>query len=214
LAYINIALDKGRLADEALRLFKQIGLEFPEYARDSRKLIFTDKQDEFRMVLVKGSDVPTYVAKGAADIGVVGKDMLLDEEPDIYELVDLGFGKCRFVVAGRDASCLNKQKLVVASKYPRVAKSYFLEQGRSVETITLHGSVELAPLVGLADCIVDIVETGRTLKENGLKVLREMFPISARLIANKASMKTKFARLMAFVQDVQQIVNGEGVFGS
>lgn len=211
MASINIALAKGRLVDETIRLFRKLNINFPDYHPGSRKLIFKNDERDLAIVLVKASDVPTYVEKGAADIGVVGKDTLLESRANVYEMVDLGYGACRFAVAGQPSTLLNKKKIVVATKYPTVAKQYFYETDRSIEMIKLNGSVELAPLVGLSDCIVDIVETGKTLKENGLVILEDIMSISARLIVNKASYKTNFNPINDFVETIQSAVRDERV---
>lgn len=159
------------------------------------------------MILVKATDVATYVENGAADIGVAGKDTLLESEADVYEVIDLGFGKCRFAVAGKEDTDLNGMiKPRIASKYPKVTTDYFEQKGKQIETIKLNGSVELAPLVGLSDAIVDIVETGGTLKENGLVVLEDMVQSSARLICNKASFKTKGESIQPFIENVQDMI--------
>lgn len=208
--YINIALAKGRLVDHTIELLKEVNIVFPDYHPSSRKLIFDDAVNKIRIVLVKASDVATYVERGAADLGVIGKDSLIESGASVFEVVDLRFGRCRFVVAGPDHTDLQKSKLIVATKYPKVTNQYFNEKGRTVETIYLNGSVELAPLVGLSDCIVDIVETGRTLKDNGLIVLEEIFDISARLIVNKASFKTKHSRIDELITHIQTIVNQKG----
>lgn len=205
---IDIALAKGRLEDQALELFAELGLTFPDYSKDSRRLIFTNAEHKVRLVLVKSADVPIYVERGAADIGIVGKDMLLESGAQVYELVDLGFGLCKIVVAGKTDAYQRKPKPVVATKYPRIAQAYFREKGQPIETITLHGSVELAPLVGLADCIVDIVETGTTLKEHGLQLMEVITTLSAQLIANRASFKTKCARLYGLIDQIQGVVDG------
>lgn len=189
---IKIALAKGRLAEKSVDLFESIGVVFSQFHEESRKLIFKSDHQQFEMILVKATDVATYVENGAADIGVAGKDTLLESEADVYEVIDLGFGKCRFAVAGKEDTDLNGMiKPRIASKYPKVTTDYFEQKGKQIETIKLNGSVELAPLVGLSDAIVDIVETGGTLKENGLVVLEDMVQSSARLICNKASFKTK-----------------------
>ncbi len=189
---INIALAKGRLAEDMIAQFEEIGILFPTYSKKSRKLIFKDQTNTKSIVLVKPTDVAVYVEKGACDIGVVGKDSLMENQPDVYEILDLGYGKCRFVVAGpNDYQKTSNQKLKVATKYPNVAKTYFQSIGQPVETIKINGSVELAPLMGLSDLIVDITETGATLKENGLSVIAEIADVSARLIVNKVSLKTK-----------------------
>ncbi len=208
---LNIAVAKGRLVRDTLKLFNEIGIRFPDFHPDSRKLIFEDPENKIRIVLVKANDVATYVERGAADLGVLGKDTLIESGANVFEVIDLGFGRCRFVVAGLDYADLEKNKVVVATKYPRVTEKYFRDTDRLIETVYLHGSVELAPLVGLSDCIVDIVETGRTLKDNGLKVLEEISDISARLIVNKASFKTKHDEIDAFIHKVQEVVSRKGV---
>ncbi|MDF2546964.1 MAG: phosphoribosyltransferase [Anaerosolibacter sp.] len=190
--YINLAVAKGRLADTAVKALGGMGISFDDYTSSSRKLIHIDHKSGVRLVLVKADDVPTYVEQGAADVGIVGKDTLMESMASVYEMMDLEFGKCKFVVAALKDRVENKQKKsYVATKYVNVAKEFFKSKGKSVEIIKLNGSVELAPLVGLADTIVDIVETGTTLKENGLVIVEEICPVSARLIVNKASLKTK-----------------------
>jgi len=211
--YLNIAIAKGRLVDHTIDILHAIGINFPDYHEKSRKLIFEDPVKKIRIVLVKASDVATYVERGATDLGVIGKDSLIESGANVFEVVDLGFGRCRFVVAGLETTVLQKNKFIVATKYPKVTNQFFTERGQTVETIHLNGSVELAPLVGLSDCIVDIVETGRTLKDNGLKVLAEIFDISARLIVNKASFKTKHSRIDDFINHIQSVVAEKGAVG-
>ncbi len=202
---VKIALGKGRLEEFTVEIFQKIGIEFPELEKGSRKLIFDDASGNFRIVLVKATDVATYVENGAADIGVIGKDTLMESEADVFEVLDLGFGKCKFAVAGLSVQPINpNQKLKVASKYPNVAKAFYEKKGISVETIKLNGSVELAPLIGLSDVIVDIVETGRTLKENGLAIIEDICDISARLIVNKASFKTKTETIHPLLNKMEQ----------
>ena len=189
--YLTVALAKGRLAELAMDIFSEIGMDCSEMKEKTRKLIFTDEKNKMKFILVKASDVPTYVEYGAADIGIVGKDTLLEESRNLYEMVDLGFGKCTMCVCG-PAELKGKidsmPNLRVASKYPKIAKKYFNdEKGQTIELIKLNGSVELAPLVGLSDVIVDIVETGSTLRANGLDVLAEIVQLSARFIVNKVS---------------------------
>ena len=189
---LNIALGKGRLADITMEKLENIGITFPDYSKKSRKLIFEDSTGKIRIVFVKAVDVGIYVEKGACDVGVIGKDTLLESGSDVFEMLDLGYGKCIFAVAAPKGFKYDpKKKLKVATKYPEVAKSYFAKFGRSIEIIKINGSVELAPLVGLSDVIVDIVETGTTLRENGLEVVEEITDISARFIVNRASLKTK-----------------------
>ena len=192
--YLTFALAKGRLAKKTLTYLEKMGIEMEEMKDpDTRKLIFVNEDLRIKMFLSKASDVPTYVEYGAADIGVVGKDTILEEGRKLYEVMDLGFGKCTMCVCGPESAreLLQHQQLIrVASKYPNIAKDYFNNiKHQTVEVIKLHGSVELAPIVGLAEVIVDIVETGTTLKENGLMVLEEICPLSARVVVNQVSMK-------------------------
>lgn len=198
--YITFALGKGRLAKKTLQLFEQIGITCEEMKDpDTRKLIFTNEELGLRFFLSKGPDVPTYVEYGAADIGVVGEDTILEENRNIYEVLDLGFGKCRMCVCGYESAreILDSKELIhVASKYPRIAQDYFNnKRHQTCEIIKLNGSIELAPIVGLSDVIVDIVETGSTLKENGLVVLEEVCPLSARMVVNQVSMKMEYDRI-------------------
>lgn len=209
--YLTFALAKGRLAKKSLALFEQIGISMDEMKDpDTRKLIFVNEDLKIKMFLAKASDVPTYVEYGAADIGVVGKDTLLEEGRRLYEVLDLGFGKCRMCVCGPKSAAeyLQHQKLIrVASKYPNIAKDYFYnKKHQTVEIIKLHGSVELAPIVGLSEVIVDIVETGTTLKENGLEVLEEICPLSARVVVNQVSMKMENERIMKLIRDIKTVI--------
>ena len=203
--YLTFALAKGRLAKKALNMLEEIGITCEEMKGDTRKLIFTNEELKLKFFLAKASDVPTYVEYGAADIGIVGKDTILEEKKNLYEVVDLGFGKCDMVVAGpRIAEQLleENQAIRVATKYPNIAKDYFYhKKNQKVEIIKLNGSIELAPLVGLSEVIVDIVETGTTLKENGLVILEKICPLSARMVVNRVSMKMENER-------INQIVNG------
>lgn len=201
---ITLALAKGRTIKGTIRLLHKAGYNFTDLQENSRKLVFFDSKQEVQLIFVKAVDVPTYVEKGAADLGIVGKDNILESAKDVYEMLDLKEGKCKFVIAGKESAVLNKNRLVVASKYPYIANSHFQKKGIQVETIKLNGSVELAPLIGMADVIVDIVETGRTLKENGLIVLEELDEISTRLITNKASFATKTTRIETFIRNLQQ----------
>lgn len=208
--YITIALAKGRLAEITVDLLEKAGLNVDEVREKSRKLIFTDEKNKFKFILVKASDVPTYVEYGAADIGVVGYDTLLQEGRDLYEVLDLGFGKCKMIVAGPEKlkgklDAINHMR--VASKYTEIAKNYYHHvKKQSVELIKLNGSVELAPLVGLSEVIVDIVESGKTLKENGLVVLEEICDLSARLVVNRVSMKIEKERIMALVEKLSALL--------
>ena len=207
--YLTVALAKGRLAELAMDIFMTIGMDCAQMKEKTRKLIFTDEEHKMKFILVKASDVPTYVEYGAADIGIVGKDTLLEEGRNLYEMVDLGFGKCRMCVCGPvelKGKLDTISELKVASKYPAVAKHYFHDiKEHTIDIIKLNGSVELAPLVGLSDVIVDIVETGKTLKENGLDVLEEVCPLSARLIVNKVSMKMERERIMDIVNKFREL---------
>lgn len=186
---LNIALPKGRLGNKVYKMLENIGYACEEINDESsRKLIFENEKNGVKYFLVKPSDVSIYVENGAADIGVAGKDILLENDPDVYELLDLGFGKCKMCVAAKnDFKDDITRPLKVATKFPNITRSYYSKMNRETEIIKLYGSIELAPIVGLSDVIVDIVETGVTLKENGLKVFEEIVPISARLVANKSS---------------------------
>ena len=198
--YLTFALGKGRLANQTLELFEKIGMTC-EVMKDknSRKLIFTNEELKLRFFLAKGPDVPTYVEYGAADIGVVGKDTILEEGRKVHEVLDLGYGKCKMCVCGyKDAAPLlqHHELIRVATKYPNIAKDYFYnKKHQTVEIIKLNGSIELAPIVGLSEVIVDIVETGSTLRENGLEVLEEVCPLSARMIVNPVSMRMESERI-------------------
>ena len=189
---LNIALPKGRLGEKVLSVFEAAGFPCPSIHETNRKLFFENEAAQVRYFWVKPSDVAIYVERGAADIGVAGKDILLEYEPDIYELLDLGIGKCKMAVAAKkDFRDDPGRTLRVATKFSNIAGSFYLSKGRDIDIIHLNGSIELAPILGLSDVIVDIVETGATLRENDLTVLEDVVPISARLIANKASYKFK-----------------------
>ena len=189
---INIALPKGRLGESVYAMFKAAGYQCPSIEEENRKLVFENPAAGVRYFWVKPSDVPIYVQRGAADVGVAGKDILLEHGPDVYELADLGVGRCRMCVAARaDFQDDGARTLRVATKFSRIARGYYASLSRDIDVIPLNGSIELAPLLGLSDVIVDIVETGRTLAENGLEVKAEILPVSARLIANKVSYKFK-----------------------
>jgi ATP phosphoribosyltransferase len=201
---INIALPKGRLGEKVYNMFEAAGYECPAIREVNRKLIFTNEQRGVSFFWVKPSDVAIYVERGAADIGVAGKDILLEYEPDIYELLDLDIGKCRMAVAAKEDFRDNPQNtLRVATKFSNIAKNYYTGKGREIDIIHLNGSIEIAPILGLSDVIVDIVETGTTLKENNLKVFETIVPISARLIANKASYKFKSVAIDAIVESIR-----------
>ena len=198
--YLTFALTKGRLAEKTLSLLESVGLTCEEMKdKGSRKLVFVNEEQKLRFFLAKGPDVPTCVEYGAADIGVVGKDTLLEEGRRVYEVLDLGFGKCRMCVCGPESAreLLKHHEMIrVASKYPNIAKEYFYnKKNQTVDIIKLNGSVELGPIVGLSDVIVDIVETGGTLRENGLEVLEEVCPLSARMIVNQVSMQMQPERI-------------------
>ncbi|SKA84924.1 ATP phosphoribosyltransferase catalytic subunit [Caloramator quimbayensis] len=205
--YITIAVAKGRIANITIKKLEENGLIFSDF-KNSRKLIFEDDNSKIKIILVKADDVPIYVEYGAADIGIVGKDTLLETDCDVYEIFDLGYGKCRFAIASlKDFEYKKGKKLRVATKYPNVAKDYFNKKKEPVEILKLNGSVELAPIVGISDVIVDIVETGTTLKENGLVILEEICPVSARLISNKASYKSKSDRIYEIVDCFRRHMN-------
>ena len=210
--YLTFALGKGRLAKTALGLFEKVGIRCEEMKDPaSRKLIFVNEEHKLRFFLSKGPDVPTYVEYGAADIGIVGKDTIMEEGRKLYEVLDLGFGKCNMCVCGPESArerIDHGQLIRVATKYPNIAKDYFYnKRHQTVEIIKLNGSIELAPIVGLAEVIVDIVETGATLRENGLHVLEEICPLSARVVVNEASMKMQRERITKIVKDLKQALN-------
>ncbi|MBO5909021.1 MAG: ATP phosphoribosyltransferase [Clostridia bacterium] len=190
--YINIALPKGRLGEKVYNLLERLGYGCPSLLENSRKLVFEDEKNGVRYFWVKPSDVAIYVETGVADVGVVGKDILLEQNPDVYELIDLGFGKCRMAVAGKKGEFLPLDKTIkVATKFPNIAKKHFSSKSREIDIIKLNGSIELAPILGMSDVIVDIVETGSTLRENDLEVYEDIVDISARFIANKTSFRFK-----------------------
>lgn len=211
--YLTFALGKGRLANQTLETFEKIGITCEEMKdKKTRKLIFVNEEYKLRFFLAKGPDVPTYVEYGAADIGIVGKDTILEEGRNIYEVLDLGFGKCRMCVCGpKDAKELlqHREQIRVATKYPKIAKDYFYnKKHQTVEIIKLNGSIELAPIVGLSELIVDIVETGSTLRENGLEVLEEITDLSARMVVNQVSMKMENERITKLITDLKSVLNG------
>ena len=204
---LNIALPKGRLGDKVYELFASIGYDCSEIYSDNRKLVFENEENGVRYLLVKPSDVAIYIAHGAADIGVVGKDILEEGDFDIYELLDLGLGKCNMCVAAPNDYVEDFDRpLRVATKFVNIAKDYYISLNREIEIIKLNGSIEIAPLLGLSDVIVDIVESGKTLKENNLRVYEQIMPISARLIANKASFKFKTAEIEELTQKVKELI--------
>ncbi len=207
--YLTFALGKGRLAKKTMELFEAIGIHCEEMKdKDSRKLIFVNEELKMRFFLAKGPDVPTYVEYGAADIGVVGRDTILEENRNVYEVLDLGYGKCRMCVCGPASArelLQHHERIRVASKYPEIAREYFHnKKHQTVDIIKLNGSVELGPLVELSDVIVDIVETGSTLKENGLEVLEEICPLSARMIVNPVSMQMENKRIKELVNRLRE----------
>ncbi len=209
--YLTIALTKGRLAGKTLDLFDKMGMHFDEVRdKETRKLIFVNEELGIRVFLAKGPDVPTYVEYGAADIGISGKDIIMEEGRKIYEVLDLGIGRCRMCVCGPEKAreLLRHHEIIrVATKYPNIAKDYFYnKKHQTVDIIKLNGSIELAPIVGLSEVIVDIVETGSTLKENGLSVLEEICPLSARMVVNQVSMKMENERISKLINDLRNVI--------
>ena len=214
--YLTFALAKGRLAKQTLELFEKVGITCEEMKDpSSRKLIFVNEDLKLKFFLSKGPDVPTYVEYGAADIGIVGEDTILEEQRSLYEVMDLGFGKCRMCVCGPSSAkeLLKSQELIrVATKYPHIAKDYFYnKKHQTVEIIKLNGSIELASIVGLSEVIVDIVETGTTLRENGLEVLEEVCPLSARVVVNQVSMRMENERITQLLKDLRAQIHKGGM---
>ena len=204
---LNIALPKGRLGEKVYDIFEKAGFECPSIKENNRKLIFENPEKQVRYFWVKPSDVAIYVERGAADIGVAGKDILLEYRPDVYEMLDLNLGKCRMAVAApNDFRDDETRTLRVATKFTNIAAHFYAGLGRQIDIIKLNGSIELAPILGLSDVIVDIVETGTTLRENNLSVVQEILPISARLIANKASFQFKSEQIEMLLQQVREQV--------
>ncbi|MEE1313532.1 MAG: ATP phosphoribosyltransferase [Lachnospiraceae bacterium] len=208
--YLTFALAKGRLAKKAMAMLEEMGITCEEMKDEkTRKLIFVNEELKLKFFLSKASDVPTYVEYGAADIGIVGKDTILEEGRNLFEVLDLGFGKCRMCVCGPKSAkkyLENNELIRVASKYPNIAKDYFYNKKlQTVEIIKLNGSVELAPIVGLGEVIVDIVETGTTLKENGLEVLEEICPLSARMVVNQVSLKMEQERIQKIISGLKEL---------
>ena len=204
---LNIALPKGRLGEKVYDIFEKAGFQCPSIKENNRKLVFENPEKQVRYFWVKPSDVSIYVERGAADIGVAGKDILLEYRPDVYEMLDLNMGKCRMAVAApADFHDDENRTLRVATKFTNIAANYYASIGRQIDIIKLNGSIELAPILGLSDVIVDIVETGTTLRENNLSVVQEILPISARLIANKASFQFKSAQIEDLLQQVREQV--------
>ncbi len=208
--YLTFALTKGRLADKTLEKLEKMGIRCDEMKdKATRKLIFVNEEKKLKFFLAKGPDVPTYVEHGAADIGVSGKDIIMEENRSIYEVLDLGFGKCRMCICGFPESkeLLSHHEMIkVATKYPRIARDYFHNRKhQTVDIIKLNGSIELAPIVGLSDVICDIVETGSTLRENGLTVLEEVCPLSARMVVNQVSMRMEAERIRSIINDLKAL---------
>ena len=210
--YLTIALPKGKLFSLSVNLFEKVGVTAEHLSEKSRKLIIANDECKVRFIITKTSDVPTYVEYGAADIGVIGKDVLVESGQDVYELLDLGFGKCRLMMAvpreERRSRLLDYAHTRVATKYPHIAEQFFAQQGMQMEYIKLNGSIELGPLVGLSESIVDIVETGTTLVENDLEEIAHIMDVSARLIVNRVSFKLKFDRIYRIVNDLKQVLEG------
>lgn len=205
--YLTLAIATGRTAKRAMTFLADAGIEFPDYHNNKRKLVIFDTTRKIKLIFAKTADLTTYVEKGAADVGIVGKDTIMEEQPDVYELLDFGFGKCTLAVAGFPEDTVKKEeKQIIATKYPNITESFFRDRGQRVETIKLNGSIELAPLIGLSDLIVDIVETGTTLKQNGLVVLEDMMDVSARLIVNKASYATKTEQVQNFINQLKTVL--------
>lgn len=207
---INIALPKGRLGEKVYNLFESLGYGCPTIHENSRKLVFEDEANGVRYFWVKPSDVAIYVLTGVADVGVVGKDIILEQKPDVYELLDLGFGKCRMAVAGKKGERMSTDKTIrVATKFPEIAKKYFAGKSREIDIIKLNGSIELAPILGMSDVIVDIVETGTTLKENDLEVYETIVDISARFIANKTGFRFKTEKIELMKSKLQEALKND-----
>ena len=208
--YLTIALPKGKLFSLSAHLFQKIGITADNLSEKSRKLVISNDAHKVQFIITKTSDVPTYVEYGAADIGIIGKDVLLESEQDVYELLDLGFGKCRLMMAvpreEKRAHITDYAHTRVATKYPHIAEQFFAQQGMQMEYIKLNGSIELGPIVGLSESIVDIVETGTTLAENDLEEVVHIMEVSARLIANRVSFKLKFDRIYNIVNDLKQVL--------
>ena len=208
--YLTIALPKGKLFSLSAHLFQKIGITADNLSEKSRKLVISNDAHKVQFIITKTSDVPTYVEYGAADIGIIGKDVLLESEQDVYELLDLGFGKCRLMMAvpreEKRAHLTDYAHTRVATKYPHIAEQFFAQQGMQMEYIQLNGSIELGPIVGLSESIVDIVETGTTLAENDLEEIAHIMDVSARLIANRVSFKLKFDRIYNIVNELKQVL--------
>lgn len=210
--YLTIALSKGTLLDPTIKLFKEADLPLENLDPDSRTMVFNYEEEKVRYIMCRPTDVPTYVEQGAADLGIVGKDVIVEQGKDVFELVDLGYGYCRFVVAVpkglEDKSLQEFNYKRVATKFPVVAEKFFRSQGLQVEIIKLHGNIELAPIMGLADMIVDIVSTGRTLRENNLVELVQIMDSTTRLICNRVSYRTKHQRIQPLINKLENIAKG------
>ena len=208
--YLTIALPKGKLFSLSARLFEKVGITAEHMSEKSRKLVISNHDLKVQFIITKTSDVPTYVEYGAADIGIIGKDVLLESGQDVYELLDLGFGKCRLMMAvpreEKRAHLMDYAHTRVATKYPNIAEQFFARQGMQMEYIKLNGSIELGPIVGLSESIIDIVETGTTLVENDLEEIAHIMDVSARLIVNRVSFKLKFDRIYKIVNDLKQVL--------
>ncbi|KIL42928.1 ATP phosphoribosyltransferase [Jeotgalibacillus campisalis] len=208
---LTIAMPKGRIFEEAVVMLKRAGYKLPPEFDDSRKLIIDVPEEKLRFILAKPMDVPTYVEHGVADLGIAGKDVMLEEERDVYELLDLEISRCYLAVAGLPNTTMNEVAPKIATKYPNVASSYFREQGEQVEIIKLNGSIEIAPIIGLTDRIVDIVSTGRTLKENGLVEYEHIVDITSRLIVNPVSYRIKHQRIQEMVDRLDEVISKETI---
>ena len=209
---ITIALAKGRLADQSIAILEKCGIDCSELKNAGRKLILFDTKDDYRFILVKPSDVPTYVEHGVADVGIAGKDTLLEANLPLYEMLDLGIGRCKLCICGpadRTERAITVSNRRVATKYPHIAREYYAMRGESIEIIKLNGSVEIGPLLGLSDVILDIVESGRTLQENGLVVIETVCECSARVVVNRVSLKTKRVRITKLIEDMSAVVEGK-----
>lgn len=209
--YLTIALAKGRLAEISIELLEQCGIDCSALKVDTRKLVLSDEVNKVKFLLVKPSDVPVYVDYGVADIGIIGKDTLMEENRPLYEVLDLGFATCKLSIAGYPHTDIyNRSKAIrVGTKYPRIAENFFQAKGMAIEIIPLHGSVELAPITGLADVILDIVESGKTLRANGLDVLEDVCNVSARLVVNQVSLKTQSGRIRELVTRLSRLTEGK-----
>lgn len=205
---LTIALPKGKLLEPSIKLFSQIGIKAKGVLKDTRKLIFDVPAKDVRFLVIRAIDVPTYVEYGACDMGIVGKDVIMEQEKDVYEPIDLGYGYCQIIVAEPQDAGLQKagSRIHIATKYPNITERYFSQKGIQVEIIKLYGSIELAPLMGLSEQIVDLISTGRTLKENGLVVVERVAESTARLIVNRASMKIKYKRVKEIIEAVKKVV--------